>query len=334
MTVCAAHLECLQSFGYTPQEARFLYLVATHSGYFLARQFLAFTGAHWGKRTTLFWSKLQANRHARTECFPNHGLVYHVFARKLYRHLGRENLRNRREHELEYVRRRLAMLDFVLGHLDLDYLETEPEKRAFFEETCRIPAHLFPAKTYHGQPASQPTVRYFVDRFPMSVDRLSSPPVVTFSYIQSVEANLNEFGRHLEHYVPLFRALPAFRFLYLARVSTHFLQAREIFDSLITIPLGSNPVDDLLRYFAIRKAWDQREYRSVTEADLIFRNQARQRFAAPRFEHMYRAWKAERLGELEIRSEFPSVGSIHSVHFQAELLNAVGAAISEREEKR
>ena len=46
MTVSSAHIQALQSFGYTPQEAHFLYLVATHSGYFLARQFLAFTGAH------------------------------------------------------------------------------------------------------------------------------------------------------------------------------------------------------------------------------------------------------------------------------------------------
>jgi hypothetical protein len=334
MTMSPAHLETLRSFGYTPQEAHFLYLVATHTGYFMARQFLAFTGAHWGKRTTLFWTKLQTNKHARTECFPQHGVIYHVFARKLYRHLGRENLRNRREHEIAYVQRRLAMLDFVLTHLDLDYLETEPEKRAYFEQKCAIPAHLFPSKTYHGKPDSQPTVRYFVDRFPMYVDSSSASPVVTLSYIQPAEANLSEFVRHLEAYLPLLRQLSEFRFLYLARTDSHFEKARELFDSIVTIPLGSNPADDLLRYFAVRRNWDQRQYNQITEADLIFRNQAKQRFAAPRFEHLYRGWRAGRLRDADVREEFPGNATVPSVRFTSQILKAVGPAPGESEENR
>lgn len=334
MTVSPAHIETLQSFGYTPQEAHFLYLVATHSGYFMARQFLAFTGAHWGKRTTLFWAKLQSHKHARTECFPQHGVIYHLFARKLYRHLGRENLRNRREHEIAYVQRRLAMLDFVLSHLDLDYLETEPEKRAYFEQTSGIPAHHFPSKTYHGKPDSQPTVRYFVDRFPMYVESSSRPPVVTFSYIQPAEANLTEFVRHLDVYLPLFRELSEFRFLYLARTDSHFERARELFHSIVTIPLGSNPANDLLRYFAIRKRWDQRQYNLVTESDLIFRNQAKQRFGAPRFESLYRGWRAGRLHDADVREEFHGNGRSHTVHFAWQLLKAVRPAPDDSEENR
>jgi hypothetical protein len=330
MTVSPAHIETLQSFGYTPQEAHFLYLVATHSGYFMARQFLAFTSAHWGKRTTLFWTKLQSNKHARTECFPQHGVIYHVFARKLYRHLGRENLRNRREHEIAYVQRRLAMLDFVLTHLELDYLETEPEKRVYFERKYGIPVHHFPSKTYHGSPDSQPTVRCFVDRFPMYVDSSSAPPVVTFSYIQPGEANLSEFVRHLEAYLPLFRELSEFRFLYLARTASHFEKARELFDSVVTIPLGSNPADDLLRYFAVR----QRQYDQITEADLIFRNQAKQRFGAPRFEQLYRGWKAGRVDDANVREEFQGDGTVHSVRFASQVLKAVSPAPGESEEKR
>ena len=52
MNIAPAHLDALKALGYTETEARFLYIVATHSGYFVARQFLAFTDAHWGKRTT------------------------------------------------------------------------------------------------------------------------------------------------------------------------------------------------------------------------------------------------------------------------------------------
>lgn len=327
-------METLQSFGYTPQEARFLYLVATHSGYFMARQFLAFTGAHWGKRTTLFWSKLQSNKHARTECFPQYGVIYHVFARKLYRHLGRENLRNRREHEIAYVQRRLAMLDFVLGHLNLNYLETEPEKCAYFQQKHGLLPHHLPSKTYYGKPNSQPTVRYFVDRFPMYVDSSSTEPVVSFSYIQPAEANLSEFVRHLEAYLPFFRELPELRFLYLARSNSHFGKAREIFDSIVSIPLGSNPVDDLLRYFAIRRSWDERQYNLITEADLIFRNQAKQRFAAARFENLYRGWKTRRVPDAEVREEFQGNTRVHTVHFESQLLKAVGPDPVQCEENR
>jgi len=333
MSLTPANLEALTAFGYTPQEAHFLYLVATHSGYFRARQFLGFTGTHWSKPPTQFWSKLQRQKHARRECFPTYGLVYHVFARKLYRYLGRENLRNRCEHEIEYVQRRIDMFDFVLAHLDYDFLETEPEKVRFFVETCSVSEHVLPSRTYHGHRDAQPTLRYFVDRFPVFIARKASSPVVSFSYIQPPEANPTEFTRHVNQYLPLFRSLSAFRFLYLARSSSHFQKARELFDSVVTIPLESSPVADLLRYFAVRKAWDLRQYGSVSEADLIFRKQSKERFSAQRFEYLYRAWKAGRVTDDHVRQEFPANNGSHHVEFSAELLEAAGTSGATGEER-
>ncbi len=43
-------LDSLRSLGYTEDEARFLYVVALHSGYFSARQYLTFTGAKTGEK--------------------------------------------------------------------------------------------------------------------------------------------------------------------------------------------------------------------------------------------------------------------------------------------
>ena len=334
MSIATLHIQALTAFGYTEDEARFLYLVATHSGYFVARQFLAFTGAHWGKRTTLFWMKLHTNEHARTEHFPKSGVVYHLFARRLYRQIGRENIRNRREHETAFIQRRIAILDYVLANQNRSYLETEPDKLAYF---CgrNIPSHVLPSKTYHGQPTSQPTVRYFVDKFPMFLEAHGSPsPVATFSYVQGAEAHLTEFVRHVETYLPLFRALPESGFLYLARTDSHFSKARELFHSLVTIPLESNPADDLLRYFSIRKAWDLRQYACVSDADLIFRNQAKARFAAERFEHLYRAWKVGRVTEAEIRAELGGQPVPHTVHFRAEVLRPFAGNRVEAEERR
>ena len=46
--------------------------------------------------------------------------------------------------------------------------------------------------------------------------------MVTFTYLQGQEVHLTEFVRHLEVYLPLFRQLSEFRFLYLARLDSHF----------------------------------------------------------------------------------------------------------------
>jgi len=294
MNIKPSHLEALQALGYTESEARFLYIVATHSGYFAARQFLAFTSGHWGKRTTTFWGKLHTKKHARTEYFPMSGKVYYVFSRRLYGQIGRENLRNRREHEIEYIQRRIGMLDFVLSHPEYKYLETEPEKVSYFCDQLKVTTHFLPAKIYYGQKTSQPNIRYFVDKFPMFFDSdTSSPsPAVTFTYIQGPEASLTEFVHHLQAYLPLFR-LSAFRFLYLARVDSHFEKAKELFNSTAAIPLGSDTSAELCRYFQIRKAWDLCRYTSLTEADLIFRNQANTRFAGERFEHLYAHGKSD-----------------------------------------
>jgi hypothetical protein len=284
--------------------------VATHSGYFVARQFLAFTDAHWGYRITTFWNKLPTKKHARTECFPKSGTVYHLFSRRLYRQIDRENIRNRREHEIEYIRRRIGILDFVLSHPQWKYLETEPEKLN----------HFLPSKIYHGQKTSQPTVCYFVDKFPMFVGTDASSTVVTFTYLHGSEASLTEFVRHLETYFPLFRQLSEFRFLFLARVDSHFEKAKELFDSLVAIPLGSDVSAELLRYFHIRKAWDLGRYTSLSEADLIFRNEAKSRFGGQRFEHLFRGWKVGRVTESEIRQEFGGGNRHATVHFVAEVL--------------
>ena len=88
----------------------------------------------------------------------------------------------------------------------------------------------------------------------------------------------------------------------------------------MTIPLGSDVSADLFRYFQIRKAWDLSRYTSLTEADLIFRNQAKTRFAGERFEHLYRGWKVGRVTESDIRQEFGASTRHATVHFVTEVL--------------
>jgi len=153
----------------------------------------------------------------------------------------------------------------------------------------------------------------------------SSPVVVTFTYLRGSEVSLTEFVHHLKAYLPLFRQLSEFRFLYLATVDVHFGKAKELFDSVVTIPLGTDAPAGLCRYFQIRKAWDLRQYTAVTDADLIFRNQAKTRFGGQQFEHLYRGWKAGCVTPGDIRREFGGASHPVTAYFQTELLRRVGA---------
>ena len=272
-------------------------------------------------------------KHARTERFPKSGTVYHLFSHRLYRQIDRENIRNRRDHEIEYIKQPIDMLDFVLSHPQGNYLETEPEKVSFFCNALKVPSQFLPSKIYCGRKTSQPTVRYFVDKFPMFVGDGDSSSVVTFTYVQGQSTTLTDFVRHLEAYLPLFRQLAAFRFLYLARFDAHFERAGELFNALVTIPLGSEVSSELLHYFEIRKAWELCRYASLTEADLIFRNQAQKRFSGQRFEHFYRSWKAGRIGDADVRKEFAGGSRPVSASFTAEVLSSEAAPEQDESEK-
>src|SRR6266851_6709237 len=64
MRILEYAIAVIQAFRYTETEARFLYIVATHSGYFVPRQFLEFSSAKWGYRTNHFTEKLQGQGRA------------------------------------------------------------------------------------------------------------------------------------------------------------------------------------------------------------------------------------------------------------------------------
>ena len=131
MNIPENHVALLMELGYTEPEARFLYVVATHSGYFILRQFLNFTGARRGKRSNLFARKVLTNGHASVRDYMGHGSIYHLFSRTLYGQIEKGNLRNRRKHSFEYIRTRLVLLDFILANPEAEYLETEQDKVTF-----------------------------------------------------------------------------------------------------------------------------------------------------------------------------------------------------------
>jgi hypothetical protein len=317
MNLPTEQIERIKEFGYTDVEACFLYIVMVHSGYFTLRQFLAFAQARRGKRSTVFAQKLIKHGHAHLRDYLGAGSVFHVFSRTIYGQVEKDNLRNRKAHSFDFIRTRLVLLDFILENQEFDYLETEQEKVGFFSEKLGVLKDFLPAKVYEGPPGSPPTIRYFVDKFPLF---LAPPfpgasPVVTLSFVDSGFENPLSFAGHLAAYQGLFRQLQTFRFLYIAPKDAYFPRAEERFRSLVSRPLESDVSSEILRYFEIRRKWDNHEYVVPITADLEFLNEGRRRFHGARFDDLYRAWNAGELSESGLRAEFAQITPDRAVFF-------------------
>src|SRR5258708_39871032 len=143
MSIREDQLARVLDFGYTEVEARFLYLVATHSGYFTVRQFLDFAKAKSGKRNARLVEKLFSLGHASAQRYTRRSLLYHLCSRQLYSAIGKDCLRNRREHELTHIKTRLLAFDFILAHPKKDYFETPEAKGPDFFERFKVSQSLF-----------------------------------------------------------------------------------------------------------------------------------------------------------------------------------------------
>jgi hypothetical protein len=319
MNIDPENISAIATLGYTQEEARFLYVVAMHSGYFVRRQFLTPSG----KPSSHFGAKLESRGHATWREYDRTGGVYHLVSKTLYRRIGNENLCNRRRHSAEFIRTRLLLLDFVLANPSYGYLETEPEKLHFFGEELGIPHIALPAKSY-GSAGAEPTLRYFVDRFPMFVDRAgaASPPVVTFSYVDPGQASLTGFVNHLHAYLPLFRQLGEFSFLYIANSPIHFVRAEERFSSAVKAPLEADVSNEVLRYFRLRNAWELKKYGSLSTNDVEWLKEATQRFRDDRFDGWYQAWTSGALAEQALRREFERLRPHRNAAFRTCLVAA------------
>ena len=329
-------IDRIAALGYTDVEARFVYLVAAHSGYFTMRQFNAFAGVSRGKRSTSFAQKLLKHGHATVRDYVKAGCVFHLFSRLVYGPINKDNVRNRRPHSFDYIRTRLVQLDFLLENPQQDFLETEADKIALFCESLAIPQDVLPAKVYEGAAGTRPTVRYFVDKFPLfqAAPIPGAPPVVTFGYVDSGAGSLWSFTAHLAAYHALFRHLPAFRLVYIAPRTNGFRRAEERFRSSVKQPLESDVSTELLRYFAVRRKWENHEYVVPVAMDFEFLNEARRRFHGDRFDTLYTAWKDGSLSESQLRVEFSQLTPARTVFFDTYLVRNRPSPVDERVRKQ
>lgn len=331
MKMPAEQIERIRELGYTEPEARFLYIVAVHSGYFTLGQFRSFTNTNYGKRPTSFAQKLLKHGHATVRDYMRRGSIFHLFSRIVYGQIDKDNLRNRKKHSFDFMRARLVLLDFILANQQWTYFETEQDKVHFFCEELRIPKDSLPAKVYESTSHSKPILRYFVDKFPLFLapPLPGTPPVVTLSYVDSGLETSSNFAAHLGAYQRLFRELKSFQFLYIAAKDHYFRRAQERFSAVVKTPLESDVSSEILRYFEIRRKWESHEYVVPVTQDFEFLNQARRRFHGDRFEALYQSWTAGAITEQQLRVEFSQSRSNRQIFFATFLVREHRSPVSE-----
>ena len=168
-----AHLQgrekAIQELGFEGEAAEWIALVALHSGVFLRSQYGRFVGDNGRavrKRAERLAADLLRRGLATDSDVPGLGQICRLKSRAVYRALGAEHIRHRRDAASGTVLRRLLSLDFVLGELEVPWLPTEPEKVAAFE-SLGIERRRFPKRVYGSKKGGR-TVRPFGWKMPVA----------------------------------------------------------------------------------------------------------------------------------------------------------------------
>ena len=306
MNIAPEYLARIRGYGYSRTEAQFLYLVATHSGYFTQRQFLRFAYVKSGGSAFRLTQKVLRLGHGRSSRYGCHTFIYNLHSRLIYEPIEKDKLRNCRHLANDSIQTRLMILDFVLGHLQHQYLETEAHKVGFFHRELGLPLAVLPERSYREKNSKDPAKRYFVDRFPifMPCDRASLLSIApTFVYCDSGGRGLLRYIHHLRAYSNLLHRLTAFNFVYAAPIDTKFKRAEKLFAYRFGChtPLDAERV---IRYFEIRQLWDSHKTSVLTKVDRQLLREGDLRFQGQAFQEMYQQWTAKTLLPSDVNDVF------------------------------
>ena len=170
----------LEPFGWKGREAEWIALVCLHSGVFTRSQFCYFFDAVSDRKRALrFVRDMVKHGLAVEDALPNKrggAKACRISNKEIYRALGTENVRHRRDADYSVMLRRLLSLDYVLEHPELPWLPTEQEKVAFFD-LLGIDRRRLPHRVYLGAVGSQ--TRYFALKLPIAADSRTA----TFIYV-------------------------------------------------------------------------------------------------------------------------------------------------------
>jgi hypothetical protein len=285
-------VRALEPLGFTPRQTRFIATVALHSGYCLRRQYSAFAGVRYGKNVCDFLETLVQRQLAeRFTQRADRGLIYHLQARTIYRALGQDENRNRREASAALIARKIMVLDYVLGHTEVDWLATEADKVDLFAERYGVPLADLPQRVF---PASKPeaagTTRYFTHKLPVAV--AGDPPVAYFVYLVT-----DATGRGLEQFLAdharLFAWLPAWTVVAIGSSAAALATCEAVFarSGQQRPQPATTGVADLQWFFATRQAIDQGQWARLSVPEIDRFRTLREQFTGAAFDALYADWR-------------------------------------------
>ena len=232
MALCGP-IQDLIRLGYSDREASFLYLVGRLSGYFLGRQYTAFLNRKPGGLVYQLMHKAKARGHVEVLDYGQHSYVYHLKAKPIYRLLECEDSQARRAKGDDEIKTRLMILDYVLDHLDLEFLALKPEKIAYFAASHGVqildgsdavapadPRHI----TLHFKP--------FALRFPLVLRMQNGACIPTFTYFDNGTVTVKAFSRQLKDLEPIIAKIKRFEIIYVALWERNFAAAANAFDKV------------------------------------------------------------------------------------------------------
>lgn len=305
----------IQSVGYTEREASFLYLVVVHSGYFLRRQFDRFIDRHSGAIAQHFLKKARWMGHVVVLDFGQQRHVYHLSHKNFYTVLEAPDSQNRRRKSDAEIKLRLMALDYVLSHLDENFLDTPETKTQFFTERLGIPREDLPQS---GRYSQQP----FADRVLIICGENRKAP--RFVFLDEGMRSMARFEKLLSDYQRLFHVLTGFELVYLADSRVNFPAATRLFgksfpesrtpDAHALYPKGA---EHLLTWFRVRARYDAKTG-GLTMEDFLLLREGNRLYTAPIYSELYAEWCAKPCSAEELRTRIS--GNTSPISFRTELL--------------
>ena len=276
------------SRGFTERQARFLVLVARHSGVCVMRQYSAFAGVVFGHATRRFFTKLERLGWVSTyDCARKRARIYHVRHRELYEAVGDAESRLRRPPTVPRALERIMLLDVILKEPDLVWLATPEEKMTHVSAFTAVTKDSLPQMT--TPQGSYEPVRYFPDQVPIGIHP-DGRWILVCLLTQEAKRELRTF---LERHLMFLAALPTWtiRVVIPAHMTAHGMRFVDEARRNLRWRFDGQFRDDLRWYFETRRAGGNPD--AVSDDDERAHRARLRRFSGLGFSALYPLWVAK-----------------------------------------
>jgi hypothetical protein len=286
-------IQTIAKRGFTERQARFLVLVARHSGVCVMRQYSTFGGIVFGQKTRKFFANLVRARLVSTyDCAHSRGRVYHVRHRAIYEAIGEPDSRLRRPPSVPRALERLMLLDAILENPESIWMSSRTDKMNYFSSRG-IATDDWPHLTVRK--GDQALIRPFPDRLPIGAQPSGH---VVFVYLHAGLSN-DEFRDFLQRHAPLLEKLPTWtmRIVVPARLEVAAQDLQKVAWGQMASPLKDPILTELRWYFDHRAGG----LAGLSEpADRRRFERSERAFATDRYTILYRRWRED--GERVLRT--------------------------------